>query len=92
MPELIEYQLRHSADRIEVLAVARQGVDRAALSARIAGQLGDIVRGLGAEPPEIAVELPTALERRRRRIGRCGAAACYRRMARGMRTGNADDR
>jgi phenylacetate-coenzyme A ligase PaaK-like adenylate-forming protein len=70
MPELVEYQLRHSGARIEVLAVPRQGVDRHALGARIARQLGDIVRGLGAEPPEIVVVLPTALEQSRDRMGK----------------------
>jgi phenylacetate-coenzyme A ligase PaaK-like adenylate-forming protein len=84
MPELVEYQLRHSADRIEVLAVARQGVDRQALSARIAGQLGSIVRGLGAEPPEIVVELPTALERRRERMGKLEQVATAQSPAAGV--------
>jgi len=70
MPELVEYELHHSAGRIAVAAVVREGVDQHALCARIAERLGNVLRGLGAEPPEIVVELPTALERCRERMGK----------------------
>jgi phenylacetate-coenzyme A ligase PaaK-like adenylate-forming protein len=70
MPELVEYELHHSADGIAVVAVAREGVHHGTLGARIAERLANVVRGLGAEPPKIVVELPTALERRGERMGK----------------------
>jgi hypothetical protein len=70
VPELVEYQLRHSPSRIEVLAVARSGVDQQALRLRMIESICNVVRTLGAEPPDIAVAFYAALERRPDQMGK----------------------
>ncbi len=73
MPELIEYELHHSSVGIELQAAARPGVNREALRERLSHELDSVVRGLGAEPPEIKVEIRDAIERRPQQMGKLHA-------------------
>jgi phenylacetate-coenzyme A ligase PaaK-like adenylate-forming protein len=68
--ELVEYELRHDERKIELLAVPRAGVEREALRRRLIETLREVVGGLGAEPPDIAVVFRAALERRPERMGK----------------------
>lgn len=70
MPELVEYELHHGSFGIELQAVARQGVDLEALRGRLRHELESVVRGLGAEPPEMKVEIRDAIERRPQQMGK----------------------
>ena len=70
MPDLIEYELHHSVRSIELLAVPRATASREALRRRLIEDLRAVVRELGAEPPPIAIEFCTAIERRPEHMGK----------------------